>query len=202
MRALSVLLTGGTLLIQGGPRLEVGLERNVSPGPALTVSLRGLLTDDRFLRTMQSGFPLYVAYTAELRRSRSNWFDQTVDYYTWEFVVLHDPVRESFVAEQADGTVHLGTVGEFDDYLSRVFDIRQLTPNGEGRYYYKVTVDARTLSDADVDEVFDWLKGDNADSSELRQRGLLTRTARHILVRVAPLPRLTLTEETERFRVP
>ena len=61
----------------------------------------------------------------------------------------------------------------------------------EGTLYYTATVTARTLSDEDVDEVFDWLRGDT--DSEAKKRGLFTRTARKLLVQVAPLPRLSIT---------
>jgi hypothetical protein len=97
--------------------------------------------------------------------------------------------------------VDLANERELRDYLARVFVIRQLTPDGMGRFYYRVSVDARTLSDEDVNEVFDWLKGEGADSNELRDRGLLTRAARGVLVRVAPLPQLTLRENSSRFEI-
>ena len=201
MRILSIVTTTITLFAQGGPSLDVALEPGDSQVPALTVSMRDLLADSRFLRTMHSGFPLYVEYTAEVREARSNWFDRTAATHTWEFVVLHDPVRESYVAEEATSTVDLPNERELRDYLARVFVIRQLTPDGMGRFYYRVSVDARTLSDEDVNEVFDWLKGEGADSNELRDRGLLTRAARGVLVRVAPLPQLTLRENSSRFEI-
>lgn len=190
------------LATQGGPHVSVGLDRGEAETPALTVSLRNLLAEGQFLRTMHSGFPLYVAYTAEVMESRSNWFDRTAREYTWEYVVLYDPVRESYIVEETAQTVELGSERELRDYLARVYVIPDLAPGRSGRYYFRVTVDARTLSDNDVDEVFDWLKGEDADSNDLRSRSLLTRTARKFLVRVAPLPHVTLTENSERFEIP
>jgi len=162
--------------------------------------MTGLLSDTRFLNAMRSGFPLYIEYEIELRRMRSHWFDPVVDRYYMEYVVLYDPVRESFVVDDADTHEEISSEIALGLKLESVYEFG-LLPDDEGRYYYGVTVNARTLSDADVDEVFDWLKGDN-DTTVVRHRSLLSRTARRLLVRVAPLPRISVSAKTETFRWP
>ena len=187
------------LFAQDRPTLGVQLD-DAGPGvPSLVVRLQGLMTDRRFLRAMQSGFPLYVEYHVDVRESRSNWFDRSVATHDWEFVVLHDPVRETFIAEDTQSTTQLDDEDALSDHLDRVYIIPQLAPEGDGTFYYHVTVTARTLSDEDVDEVFDWLKGQNTDSSSERSRSLITRTARRLLVSVAPLPRLTISKSSPKF---
>ncbi len=168
--------------------------------PRVSVQMTGLLSDTRFLKAMRSGFPLYVEYEIELRSTRSNWFDPVVDRYYLEYVVLHDPVRESFVFEDADTREEISSEIALRRKLESVY-VFGLLPDEEGRFYYGVTVTARTLSDKDVDEVFDWLKGDN-DTTTVRRRSLLSRTARRLLVRVAPLPRIRMSGKTESFEWP
>ena len=72
---------------------------------------------------------------------------------------------------------------------------------GPGEFYFHAAVSARTLEDEDVDEVFGWLKGEHPDSIRRNRPGIVTRAARRLLVQLAPLPRVTLEAETERFRV-
>ena len=190
--AALIVMVGST---SAQERPEVVVE--FRPDTAL-VSVRGLLRDRRYLRAMQSGFPLYVEYSVQLRESRS-WLDRTVNELTWEYVVLYDPVREVFSVEDRDGSEELAGTTELRRRLGRVYKF-PLSPDRAGRYHYRAKVTARTLSDEDVDEVFAWLKGENADSARLRRPGFFTRTARRLLVRVAPLPRMTLEGRTESFQ--
>lgn len=168
--------------------------------PAASVQLRGLLSDSRYLRAMRSGFPLYVEYQVELRRSRSNWFDDVVAQTFWEYVVLYDPVRETFVVEDGESREELSNEQELRRRLETVWAL-QLTPERAGRYYYAATVSVRTLSDSDVDEVFDWLKGED-DSRGARRHGFITRGARKLLVRIAPLPHIRKSGESRKFMWP
>jgi len=180
----------------------ISLDIRVTDGsPTAYVSLRDLLADRRFLPALQSGFPLYVVYTLELRLSRSGWFDRTVDDRSWEFVVLYDPVRESYTMEESAGSSELIDDAALQLALARVFEV-QLAPEASGQHYYKATIDARTLSDEDVNEVFDWLRGDDSDTLASHQRGILTRTARRLLVSVAPLPQISLVAQSQKFAWP
>jgi len=52
-----------------------------------------------------------------------------------------------------------------------------------------------------VDEVYAWLRGDGAEQGDRDRPGLLARTARRVLVQVAPLPRITLEARTREFEV-
>ncbi len=127
-------------------------------------------------------------------------FDPVVDRYYLEYVILYDPVRESFLFDDANAREEISSEIALRRKLESVY-VFGLLPNDEGRFYYGVTVNARTLSDEDVDEVFDWLKGDN-DTTAVRHRSLLSRMARRLLVQVAPLPRISVSAKTETFRWP
>ncbi len=186
---------------QARPAVEVELI-NTDASPDVEVSVRGLLSDRRFLNAMESGFPLYVEYHVALRNSRSVWFDGTEDEFTLEYVVFFDPVRELYVVEARGVTEQLSSLDALRLRVAQRYRIEFFDPEAPGRYYFSATVNARTLSDSDVDEVFAWLKGENGDSRAFERPGFMTRTARRLLVRVAPLPRVTLEGRTRNFEVP
>lgn len=192
--ACAVLCISTTALAQANVHVE--LRPDDSP-PIASVQLRNLLDDRSFVSAMESGFPLHLEYHVELRKTRSSWFDETVDEATVDFVAVYDPVRERFVVENATGTEYLDDEAALSRYLQLVY-LLQLEAPEPGRFYYRATVNARTLSDEDVDEVFDWLRGDD-DSSEVRTRGIFTRTARKLLVQVAALPSVTVSARTPEF---
>ena len=179
------LTLGGDVLAQTRPEVVVELRGAGQPG--VTVQLRALLADRRFLRAMESGFPLYVEYEIELRESRSFW-DRTVRSLPWQYVVLYDPVREIFAVEDQGGSAEYSSEASLQRRLNQVYVVPEGLPNRDGTYYYKAIVNARTLSDEDIDEVYAWLQGADGDSARHRRPGLLTRTARRLLQRVAPLP--------------
>lgn len=195
-----LLLVAGSLAGQARPRLDVELRTSGTDPPQAAVRMRDLLVDGQLLGAMRSGFPLYVALTVELREQRSLW-DRTVDRWVWEYVVLHDPVRDVYVLEDPDGTEEIPDSTVLARKLGSVYVV-PLVPAGPGRHHYRATVRARTLSDEDVDEVYAWLRGENADAPQRSRPGFLTRAARRVLVQVAPLPRLTLEGRTEEFSVP
>ena len=188
----------GAAHAQVRPEIDVRLV-TAEDATHVEVGVRGLLADRRVLNAMESGFPLYVEYQVALRNARSGWFDGTDEELTFEYVVFFDPVRELYVVEARGVTELLSSLTDLRARVAQRYRIEVLQPDEPGRYYYSATMSARTLSDSDVDEVFAWLKGEQSDSTALQRPGLVTRTARRLLVRVAPLPRITLEERTEDF---
>ena len=106
MRSELVAIAGAIALGSGltaQEQIAVSVELSAASVPEAYIRLNGLIADDRFVSAMESGFPLYVAFSVELRQPRSLW-DRTVDRASWEYVVLWDPVRERFVLEDPAGT--------------------------------------------------------------------------------------------------
>jgi hypothetical protein len=185
--------------LSGQAEAEVRVELSGDEVPVASVSVVGLLADERFLSAMESGFPLHVEYTVELRESRSMW-DRTVSKVQWDYVVLFDPVRERYQLEFSEGTEIVRDRVVLRQRLEAVVPVA-LSPDQDGDFYYKAIVDARTLDDDDVDEVFAWLKGEDIDSLRQDRPGILTRTARRLLVRMAPLPRVSLEGRSTKFSI-
>jgi len=181
------------------PRLETSLRVTGRDPPQAVVALRDLLADGEVLTAVRSGFPLYVALVVELREQRALW-DRSVDRWVWEYVVIHDPVRDVYLLEDPEGTEEIPDRDVLERKVSQVYVVG-LRPGGAGTYHYRVSVRARTLSDEDVDEVYAWLRGDGSAPEGRGRPGLLTRAARKVLVQVAPLPRVTLEARTEEFRI-
>lgn len=183
---------GRPLVAQDSPAIDITLESDTS----VLVQLVRLDPDRRFVGAIHDGFPLYIEYHVELRESRGIWFDNTIAERVYEFVVSYDPVREVYLVDDQLKTEELRSERQLRDNLDRVYRF-EFEPPPNGRYYYAVTIDARTLSDADVDEVYDWLRGDEGEAPQ--QRGILTRAARRLLIEVAPLPRWNGRVETSRL---
>lgn len=189
---LGVLLVGAASAGRGQQRPALRVDLRGTDPPEALVSVRDLLSEQRFLEALQSGFPLYLEYKVTLRRTGS-WRDRAVGQpVVWEYVALFDPVRERFTMETPDGTESLPDREALRTRLAQVYRV-PLDPGGPGEYYYSGAVTARTLSDDDVNETFAWLKGTTGGP------GLLDRIARRVLVQVAPLPRLKLSARSTRF---
>lgn len=193
---VAALLVVARLAGQGGPRVALSLRAPSAGPPDAVVQVTDLLGDERFLTAMRHGFALYVALTVQLRESRALW-DREVDRWVYEYVVQFDPVRNVYRVEDDAVREEMNDREQLDRRLARVTIVSSLRPDHPGRYHYQATLAARTLSDADVDDVYAWLRGD-ADSASARP-GLLTRAARKLLVEVAPLPRMTLEARSEDF---
>ncbi|MBI4503315.1 MAG: DUF4390 domain-containing protein [Gemmatimonadetes bacterium] len=183
---------------QAQSRPVLRLDLNASRVPEALISVLNLLSD-RVHAALQSGFPLYVHYRVELRESRE-LFDRTAADTSWEYVALFDPMRERFVVEGTiDGREELTSRAALQQRLERVYVVG-LVPDGPGRFYYRAMVEARTLSDQEIDEAFAWLQGEEGDSVGLRRPDAFTRATRRLLVRVAPLPQFGLEAKSRAFR--
>jgi Domain of unknown function (DUF4390) len=177
------------------PSPRIALTDDASPHAVFAVE--SLLANGDFIGAMESGFPLYVEFTIALRESKSLW-DRDVKTQTFEYVILFDPVRERYVLEDAKGTEIIRTRDLLARRVAEEYEI-VLVPETNGNFYYRLSVDVRTLDDSDVDEVFAWLKGEDVDTDRPDRPGALTRAARRLLVAVAPLPSVHLEARTSNF---
>ena len=164
--------------------------------PSAAVTVRGLLTD-QVVNALESGFPLYVRIHVALREPGGFFGGRTVQAADWDYGVLHNPVRNVYAVETPEERLELTARDSLARWVSKTF-VFQLEPDRRGSFYYQVRVEARTLSDEDVDEAFAWLKGGD-NNGPMERPGLLTRAARRLLVRVMPLPSFALEQKSESF---
>jgi hypothetical protein len=207
---LAPLLLPDALRAQGGDavRLEVSLVADASRqnGRVPEVRVRGLLDDDRWISSLRSGLPLRLHYRLELWRSRGSWFDALNRTVEWDVVVRREPLLDQYSVT----TVLLGRtrhrrypdLGALDGALSTPYRIT-VRPEDKGEFYYAVTLQVSTLSDADLDEMDRFLRGEAGPGPE-EDPGVgdaVGRTARRFLLRVAGLPLMRVEGKSGKFRV-
>lgn len=190
---LLMFVLAAPVFAQQRPTLEVGLRGDSVPGAAVTV--RGLLTE-QVINALESGFPLYVRLHVALREPGGMFGGRTAQEADWDYGVVHNPVRNVYTIQEPDGRHELLSRDSLSRHLSRTL-VFELEPGRTGRYYYQVRLQARTLSDEDVDEAFAWLR--TGDNVQRERPGVFTRAARRLLVRVMPLPSFELDARSEPF---
>jgi hypothetical protein len=189
-------------------RLEVTLVAEASrpSGRIPDVRVRGLLDDQRWTASLRSGLPLRLHYRLELWRSRGSWFDALNRTVEWDVVVRREPLLDQYSVT----TVLLGRtrqrrypdLGSLDAALSTPYRIT-VRPEDKGEFYYAVTLQVSTLSDADLDEMDRFLRGEAGPGPE-ENPGVgdaVGRTARRLLLRVAGLPLMRVEGKSPKFRV-
>lgn len=202
--ALGALLAGSPTT-GWAQRLAVDLRSSSPPGrpPNVAVSVQDLLERRSFLEALQSGFPLYMEYRVALREPQTIR-DRTLREDVWEVVVVYDPVRERYSLRSTLAPDTRVILADRAALALRLAQVAILLYDGpvSGERYYEASVDARMLSDDDVDEAFAWLRGEVSDSGGLKDPGLLARVARRFLMKVSSLPHLQLYARTPHFTVP
>jgi hypothetical protein len=150
---------------QGAPGLEIQLptpSRLTAEGPL--VRARGVLSDPRMRELLRSGFPARLSYRVELWSSE-RFFDELHRTAAWEVNVRWRGVDQKYeVVQVVDGRAFsLGTFARVEDAESAVerpLRVPIAAPASRRRFYYQATLEVRTLSVSDLDEVNAWLSGE------------------------------------------
>ena len=154
------------LQAQRGPHVEVQLptaSRLTVEGPL--VRARGVLSDARMRELLRSGFPARLRFRAELWSSE-RWFDELHQTAEWNVLVQWRGVDQKYEVLQivGDRTLSLGSFTRIEDAESAVerpLRVPIAAPaSNHNRFYYEVSLDVRTLSVTDLDEVSRWLRGE------------------------------------------
>jgi hypothetical protein len=185
-------------------RLEVALTRDSTPAGARSpvVRTRNLIAETPWLSTLRQGLPVRLQYRLELWRSREGWFDVLERKLDWDVVVRHEPLLDQFSVVRVLPPNRVlqnryATPGALAAALSTAYQYT-IAPSGAGTYYYSASLDVGTLSDSDLDELERFLKGELGADSE---GGGLGRTARRLVLRLAGLPRESLSARSAAFVV-
>jgi hypothetical protein len=199
MARARVVVALGTLLVawpSAGSAQSLALDLKHD---SVAISVRDLLDRRGFIDALESGFPLYMEYHVALRRPQS-FRDRTVWDEVWELVVVYDPVRDRYTVRTPPDSIEI--VADRRRLVARLAQVTILPFDGppNGAFYYEASVEARMLSDDDVDEAFAWLRGEAPDSGGVKDPGVVARVARRFLMRVSSLPHLRLFGRTATFR--
>lgn len=187
-------------------RLDVGLATDsTSAGFRLPlVRTRFLARDDRWLTMLSSGFPVRMHYQVELWRARDGWFDALDRAIEWDVVVRHEPLLDQYTVTRLIARQRREYRYATTDALAAALGQAYKVTVGDalaGRLYYVATLEITTLSDSDLDELERFLRGDLTPAAEGHGDvgSAVGRGAKRLVLKLAGLPSLSLSSQSERF---
>lgn len=176
------------------PAPETGARRPVVRTP-------GILRDTRWRETLQNSFPLRLQFRVEIWRVRPDWFDALERAFEWQTVVQYEPLVDEYAKTVLFGgsprsVQRFLNLEELERDLERA-TVVAIAPAERGEYYFTASLQIRTLTDEEVDEMERFLSGAPDDPSG--QAGAVRRAARRLLLRFGGLPTATLEARSGRF---
>jgi hypothetical protein len=213
MRRLGVLLTVLALAApqaafgQGRVRLEITMSDPVNRQGARQPQVRspGILRDARWRDALQNSFPLRMRFRVEIWRVRPDWFDALERSFEWETLVQLEPLTDQYsktviFGGSARGFARFASLQELERDLEVVQRVN-ITPAGIGEYYFTASLQVRTLTEAEMEELERFIQGEPSPAEVEDPRPSLGRTARRLLLRFGGLPYQELEARTGRFEV-
>ena len=166
------------------------------------VSTRNLLEDTPWLSALRQGLPVRLQYRLEIWRSREAWLDEVQRQIEWTVVIRHEPLLDQFsVVRLLPNGVRrnvYGTPGALAAALS--VPVRfTIAPAESGTFYYAASLAVATLSDSDLDQFEQILRGELDPVNG--ERGTLLQRARRLVLRLAGLPTANLSAKSDPFEV-
>jgi len=210
LRALALAVVLGTTAgAQRAPGVEIALPtatRLTAEGPL--VKARGVLTDARMRELLASGFPARLAFRVELWSSEP-WVDELHRTAEWEVDVRWRGVDQKYLVTQIVGgrSLSLGAFSRIEDAESAVerpLRVPMEAPRSRHRFYYQASLEVRTLSVSDLDEVNAWLRGElqPAVRGQRNPGTALSRGVRSLTTRLLGGERREYGARTATFRAP
>lgn len=172
------------------------------------VNARNVLTDARMRELLEAGFPARLRYRVELWSSE-RFADQLHRAVEWEALVRWRGTDQRYEVSQrvGDRVLSLGSFARIEDAeaaVERPLRVPIAAPARNRRYYYQATLEVRTLSVSDLDEVNAWLRGELTPA--VRGQGnpgtALTRGLRNLTTRLLGGERREYSARSGLFRPP
>ncbi|MBA3854791.1 MAG: hypothetical protein C0503_10255 [Gemmatimonas sp.] len=172
------------------------------------VHARNVLTDARMRELLEAGFPARLRYRVELW-SDERFTDELHRAVEWEVLVRWRGTDQRYEVSQrvGDRVLSLGSFQRVDDAeaaVERPLRVPIVSPARNRRYYYQASLEVRTLSVSDLDEVNAWLRGELTPA--VRGQGnpgtALTRGLRSLTTRLLGGERREYSTRSSVFRPP
>jgi hypothetical protein len=207
--ALLLATALGSPLAAQRPGLVVQLPaaaRVTQEGPL--VHARNVLNDARMRALLEAGFPARLRYRVELW-SDERFADELYRAVEWEVLVRWRGTDQRYEVNQrvGDRVLSLGAFARLEDAeaaVERPLRVPIAAPARNRRYYYQATLEVRTLSVSDLDEVNAWLRGELTPA--MRGRGnpgtALTNGVRNLTTRLLGGERREYAARSAVFRPP
>ena len=170
-----------------------------------TVRTPDILRDPRWRDAIQNSFPLRMHFRIEIWRVRTDWFDALERSFEWELVIQYEPLTDEYsktliFGGSARGINRFLSIQELERNLESPNEIN-MVPQGVGEYYFASTLQIRTLTDDEMEELERFLQGETAPRERRNPGPSLGRAARRLLLRFGGLPFQELEARSERFAV-
>ncbi len=157
---------------------------------------------------LASGFPARLAFRVELWSSEP-WVDELHRTAEWEVDVRWRGVDQKYLVTQIVGgrSLSLGAFSRIEDAESAVerpLRVPMEAPRSRRRFYYLASLEVRTLSVSDLDEVNAWLRGElqPAVRGQRNPGTALSRGVRSLTTRLLGGERREYGARTATFRAP
>jgi hypothetical protein len=172
------------------------------------VQARQVLTDARMRELLEAGFPARLRYRVQLW-SDERFADELHRTAEWEVLVRWRGTDQRYEVSQRVGNrvLSLGSFARINDAeaaVERPLRVPIAAPGQNRRYYYEATLEVRTLSVSDLDEVNAWLRGEltPAMRGEANPGTALTRGFRNLTTRLLGGERREYSARSVVFRPP
>jgi len=170
-----------------------------------TVRTPNILRDPRWREAIQSSFPLRMRFRIEIWRVRTDWFDALERSFEWEVVIQYEPLTDEYSKTLIFGGSPRGinrflSIQELERNLESPNEVN-IVPSGVGEYYFAGTLQIRTLTDEEMEELERFLQGEPTGERRDPAGPSLGRSARRLLLRFGGLPFQELEARSARFVV-
>jgi hypothetical protein len=152
------------------------------------VRVDGLLRDRALREALQNGLPLRFQFRVELWR-KADPFDQLAGVQVISRAMLRAPLGEGYTLEDGRVQRRYSTMQGAEAALQAALQ-PTVRPETGGRFYYLVRLNVETLSESDMDELRQWLRGEARPAVTGRQPvgRAVEKGVRRFFVRMLGLP--------------
>jgi hypothetical protein len=146
-----------------------------------------------------------MRFRIEIWRVRTDWFDALERSFEWEVVIQYEPLTDEYSKTLIFGGSPRGinrflSIQELERNLESPNEVN-IVPSGVGEYYFAGTLQIRTLTDEEMEELERFLQGEPTGERRDPAGPSLGRSARRLLLRFGGLPFQELEARSARFIV-
>ena len=158
MRRLVVVLAALTAgAISRAPAQSLRLVATIDSTNVPNIRLFNLFEAERWRNALDQNLPIRLHWRLQLWRSRAG-FDSPGPSIEWDVMIRREPLLEQYrFTEESRGRrvtdTSFVTLDELRFYYERGLRVGNASPATDGNWYYRATVEVRTLNENDIDRM-------------------------------------------------